>query len=160
MPAFSSNSHSKKIFPDQVRLLYAGAIEAYIATAVNVVLLAAIQWYRIPPLIIIGWLLYMFVVTASRALLVWKYWRSENRVARAPLWNQYYLFGSGLAGAGWGGAGVFLYPPDSLPQQVFLAFVIGGMAAGGVAVLKPSYGRFPCLLSACSVSDRRSVFHR
>jgi signal transduction histidine kinase len=137
MPAFSSNSHSKKIFPDQVRLLYAGAIEAYIATAVNVVLLAAIQWYRIPPLIIIGWLLYMFVVTASRALLVWKYWRSKNRVARAPLWNHYYLFGSGLAGAGWGGAGVFLYPPDSLPHQVFLAFVIGGMAAGGVAVLSP-----------------------
>jgi hypothetical protein len=86
MPTFASHSHSERIFPDQVRLLYAGAIEAYIATAVNVVLLAAIQWDRIPPLMIIGWLLYMFAVTASRALLVWTYWRSENRVPRAPLW--------------------------------------------------------------------------
>jgi hypothetical protein len=63
-------------------------------------------------------------------------WPSKQ-VEHAWEWNQYYLVGSALAGAGWGGAGVFLYPPDSLAHQVFLAFVIGGMAAGGVAVLTP-----------------------
>jgi signal transduction histidine kinase len=120
-----------------VKLLYGGAVEAYIATVLNVVLLAAIQRSRIPPLIVMGWLLYMLAITTGRALLVWQYWRSENQVEHAPQWNQYYLVGSGLAGAGWGGAGVFLYPPDSLAHQVFLAFVIGGMAAGGVAVLTP-----------------------
>jgi signal transduction histidine kinase len=135
--AFPGSPQSARIFPDQVRLLYRGALEAYIATAINVVLLAAIQRYRIPSQIVLAWVLYMFVVTTGRALLVWKYWRSGNQVEHAWEWNQYYLAGSGLAGAGWGSAGVFLYPPDSLAHQVFLAFVIGGMAAGGVAVLTP-----------------------
>jgi hypothetical protein len=131
---FRSPQHSK-IFPDQVRLLYGGAVEAYIATAINVILLAAVQRYHVPFYIVLTWLLYMLMVTASRGLLVWKYWQSDTQLQDARYWNQYYLVGSMFAGAGWGAAGVFLYPPDSLAHQIFLAFVIGGMAAGGVAVL-------------------------
>lgn len=135
--AISVSPQNKRVFPDQVRLLYEGAGEAYIATVINVLLLAAIQHYRIAPQIVVVWLLYMLVITTGRALLVWRYWRSENTVEHARQWNHYYLVGSGLAGAGWGGAGIFLYPPGSLAHQVFLAFVIGGMAAGSVAVLTP-----------------------
>ena len=74
--AFSGSPQSTRIFPNQVRLLYRGALEAYIATVINVVLLATIQRYRIPLQIVLAWLLYMFVLTTGRALLVWKYWRS------------------------------------------------------------------------------------
>lgn len=135
--AFCGSPQNAKVFHEQVRLLYQGAVEAHIVTAINVVLLAAIQRSVIPHHIILAWVFYMFVVTTGRALLVWAYWRSDKKVEHAWEWNQYYLAGSGLAGAGWGTAGVFLYPPDSLAHQVFLAFVIGGMAAGAVAVLTP-----------------------
>jgi hypothetical protein len=79
LPTFFGTPRSARILPDQVRLLYGGALEAYIATAINVVLLAAIQRSRVPPQIVLAWLLYMFEVTAGRALLVWKYWRSKTR---------------------------------------------------------------------------------
>jgi hypothetical protein len=137
MPASSGHPYSASIFPEQVRLLYRGAVEAYIATAINAVLLAAIQRDRISPQIVIVWLLYMFLVTAGRTLLVVNYWRSDCQVERADHWNGFYLVGSALAGVGWGSAGVFLYPSGSMVHQVFLAFVIGGMAAGSVAVLTP-----------------------
>ena len=136
MPA-SGRPHSSQIFPEQVKLLYGGAVEAYIATAINAVLLALVQFGHIPLQIIVTWLTYMVFVTAGRTLLVVTYWRSVSRVEGADRWSRLYLVGSMLAGVRWGSAGILLYPSDSIVHQVFLAFVIGGMVAGGVAVLTP-----------------------
>jgi signal transduction histidine kinase/ActR/RegA family two-component response regulator len=44
---------------------------------------------------------------------------------------------SPLAGAGWGAAGILLYPPAHLTNQVFLVFVLGGMMLGASSVLAP-----------------------
>jgi signal transduction histidine kinase/ActR/RegA family two-component response regulator len=45
--------------------------------------------------------------------------------------------GAGLAGAGWGAAGILLYPPAHLSNQVFLVFVLGGMMLGAASLLAP-----------------------
>jgi PAS domain S-box-containing protein len=37
----------------------------------------------------------------------------------------------------WGSAGLVLFPPESIAHQVFVAFVLAGMAAGGISVLAP-----------------------
>ena len=47
-------------------------------------------------------------------------------------WRTPFLIGAACAGCGWGAAGIFLFPLQSLPHQIFLAFVIGGMAIGAI----------------------------
>jgi signal transduction histidine kinase/CheY-like chemotaxis protein len=48
-----------------------------------------------------------------------------------------FAIGVGFAGAGWGAAGILLYPPAHLANQVFLVFVLGGMMLGASSVLAP-----------------------
>jgi signal transduction histidine kinase len=43
----------------------------------------------------------------------------------------------GLAGIGWGAAGIILYQETYLTHQVFLVFVLGGMMLGAAALLAP-----------------------
>ncbi len=123
------------VYAEQVELIYKGAFEAYFTTIVNVTLLAYVLSHVIRASIIICWLVYMFVVTAARATLVYRYWRSPNRINNSSKWNRFYMTGTVLAAMGWGLGGVLLYPPEHIVYQVFLIFVLGGMAAGAVVVL-------------------------
>jgi signal transduction histidine kinase len=124
-------------FPQQVRLLYSGGLEGLLATAINVPVLVYIQRDVISTSILEWWLFYMAAVTVARAGLVYVYWQSSDIDRSAVPWSRAYGIGAALAGLGWGGAGLFLYPPESISHQVFLVFMLGGMAAGAVAVLTP-----------------------
>jgi len=120
---------------EQIRLLYANAPAGFVATGLNAGLLALIQWPVIPPPVILTWLTYMLALTVLRAALVWRF----QRVAPAPHamdpWGLLFGLGTGLAGLGWGSAGVVLFPDASMTHQVFLTFVLGGMIAGAVGLL-------------------------
>ncbi|MBM4122938.1 MAG: hypothetical protein FJ249_10155 [Nitrospira sp.] len=76
------------------------------------------------------------------ASLVYRYRRAGQEPDRVHRWDSFYLIGAALAGVGWGAAGLLLFPPDSMAHQVFLAFVLAGMAAGGVAALSARKGTF------------------
>jgi signal transduction histidine kinase len=134
----SADTTSANIFPQQVRLLYSGGFEGLLATTINAPILAYIQRDVIAAPIVGWWLLYMATVTFGRALLVHRYWRSSDADRNAARWSRAYGIGAALAGLGWGTAGIVLYPPDSIAHQVFLVFMLGGMAAGSVAVLTSS----------------------
>ena len=125
------------IFPQQVRLLYSGALEGLLATAINAPVLAYIQRDVIAIQVLGWWLVFMAVVTAARAGLVYRYWSVSASDMSSVQWNRTYGIGAALAGVGWGAAGIALYPPDSISHQMFLVFMLGGMAAGAVAVLTP-----------------------
>jgi signal transduction histidine kinase len=133
----SADTTSANILPQQVRLLYSGGIEGLLATTINAPILAYIQRDVIAGPIIGWWLLYMATMTLARAALVYQYWQTPDTDRSAAHWSRTYGIGAALAGLGWGAAGIMLYPPDSIPHQVFLVFMLGGMAAGAVAVLTP-----------------------
>lgn len=135
--AHSASAASVDIFPQQVRLLYSGGIEGLLATTINAPILAYIQRDVIAGPIVGWWLLYMATVTLARAALVYQYWRSPDTDRSAARWSRAYGIGAALAGLGWGAAGIFLNPLESIPHEVFLVFMLGGMAAGAVAVLTP-----------------------
>lgn len=135
MNALHSLSDRNPVFAAQVELLYRAAPEAYLVTVVNATLLTYVQRNHIASAVLLTWLSYMVAVTAGRTLLVWCYWRAVDRLTALPRWNGMYAFGTLLAGMGWGAAGIVLYPADAMAHQVLLAFVLGGMAAGAVAVL-------------------------
>jgi signal transduction histidine kinase len=137
-----TRANTTDIFPQQVTLLYSGALEGLIATAVNAPVLAYIQRDVIPTQVIGWWLFYMAAVTLTRAGSVYRYWASPDSDTRALHWSHVYGIGAALAGLGWGMAGIVLYPSGSISHQVFLVFMLGGMAAGAVAVLTPRFEVF------------------
>lgn len=123
------------VFAAQVELLYRAAPEAFLVTVVNALLLTYVQRDIVASTVLITWLIYMLTVTAARTVLVWSYWHAAARAFALYWWNGLYVLGSLCAGLGWGAVGIVLYPPDAMAHQVLLAFVLGGMAAGAVAVL-------------------------
>jgi len=70
------------------------------------------------------------LITILRALALFRYRHSSTAYSETIPWNVLFIAGMGLSGMIWGSAAIFLFPGDSIPHQVFLAFVLGGMVAG------------------------------
>jgi signal transduction histidine kinase/ActR/RegA family two-component response regulator len=126
---------AETIRAEQIRLLYANAPFGFVATVLNVVLLALIQWQVMASPIILAWLASMLVLTTLRAVLVWRFQRNAPAPHAIGRWGMLFDLGTFGAGIGWGSAGVWLFPVASITHQVFLAFVLGGMIAGAVGLL-------------------------
>ena len=68
-------------------------------------------------------------------MIGWKaYWSRVAAVRSTPRWAIIATMGSGLSGLLWG-AGSALLLPDSLVEQTFVAFVIGGMCVASLVSL-------------------------
>jgi PAS domain S-box-containing protein len=119
---------------EQVRLLYENtAISVGVTVAVASVL-GYLQWSVIPHAVILGWLAYMLAISLARFVL-WRFYRRFNHLQTISAWDIQFLIGVGLAAAGWGATGIALYPKGHLTNQLFLAFVLGGMMVGAASVL-------------------------
>ena len=120
-------------------MLFSGVLATFLASTFNACLLVFVQREVIAPPIVYGWLAYFMLVITGRTILAYLYWRAPeaDRVEGASRWEVHFAVGAALSGLAWGGAGALLYAPDSLFHQVFLVFVVGGMAAGGTAILFP-----------------------
>jgi hypothetical protein len=81
------------------------------------------------------WACAMLAVLALRAGSYWLYRRRAEPHATSILWTAAFTIGSGLAGALWGAAGVFLFPSDALEYQLFILFILMGMGAGAISSL-------------------------
>ena len=92
-----------------------------------------------------AWALYMLLVAAARFALTLRYRQTPSAGERAGKWGAAFTWGAGLAGAGWGAAGILLYP-DDLTHQVFLIFVLGGMMLGAASLLAPRPATFLAFL--------------
>src|SRR5258708_27735125 len=77
----------------------------------------------------------MFMVAAGRFTLARCYWRSAPWSRETRRWRAGFVVGAGLAGTGWGAAGILLYPEARLANQLFLVFILGGMILGGASIL-------------------------
>ena len=120
---------------EQIRLLYTNAGYGYLATAINSALLTLVLWSVISPLLTIPWLAYMLSLTTLRVALVRKFHRVKPDSERIGPWGLIFGVGAWLSGAGWGIAGLLLFPESSETHQVLLALVVGGMIAGAVGLL-------------------------
>ena len=145
---------TQQIEAEQVRLLYAQAPAGFIATIINACIVTFILRQTIAPSLLFSWLSLLFVVTLGRGILVHQYNRTALSLAHTPIWRTRFLIGAGLSGIVWGSAGIILFPAHSMAHQVFVAFVLGGMAAGAVPALAPVLLAFvlfflPTLLPIC-----------
>jgi len=126
---------------EQVKLLYEGIPLSALATVVNAAVLVGIEWGTVGHPALLGWLACILVLTSLRYMLTLAYQRIRPGVEQNAVWERRFLIGSVAAGILWGSASVLVFPENSLAHQVFLAFIVGGMAAGAVSSL--SSMRFP-----------------
>ena len=138
--------HSQAIRSAQVRLLYEQLPSAILATIVNATILIAILWQEVSPTTLMGWWLVVFAVALGRYTLRRSYLRNPSTNIDSPDWERRYLYGVAVNGALWGLAGFSFFTPDSYVHQVFLAFVLMGMASGSISTLSSSRGAYPVFL--------------
>ncbi len=131
----SHNKTNKQLYVEQVSLLYHNAPLAYAVTLINGMILVFVQKTYITTLVLIAWFICLILVTVGRMSLVYLFANSHVTAENANYWGCAYLLGTALAGLTWGSTAVFLFPVQSIGHQVFVAFVLAGMSAGGVAVL-------------------------
>ena len=98
-------------------------------------LTAVALWNVMPPPFMFGWLA-LFWLTAfpgARQWVKYRYAPAPERVSASHIWRA-ALF-SFLVATPWAFGNWFLFEPSSLPDQMFLVYVTGGLTAGVVAGL-------------------------
>lgn len=119
----------------QVRTIFSAIPASLVTILINSTILSAILWQEIDHTNIIAW----FLATNSLSLFRWFLYRQLRKMGDRDeidaIWYQLALVTSALSGATWGAAGIWLFAEQSIAHQVFLLFVVGGMAAGAIATL-------------------------
>ncbi len=126
---------SKDLIAEQVKLLAQNAPLAYGVALLNGLVLAFVQREEIAANAIIGWLFALLLVTAARSLLLYRYLRSGSAPSSSWFWLRVHQAGAAVSGLVWGASAFLLFPADSSAHQLFVAFMLAGMSAGGVGVL-------------------------
>jgi len=83
------------------------------------------------------WIALMAAIALARVLLTRAHRRTPEAARNPERWRRLYICGTFAGGVGWGIAGLVLFPSAPLAYQVFLAYVLGGMAVGAAAVMSP-----------------------
>lgn len=122
-----------RVLADQVEILYR---QAPLGIAVTLVIGAvlAFELYSSAKIgeLVVFWGLLMVFVCVARLGLVFAYKHAQNRDTAPDIWLRRFAIGALGSGVAWGFAGAVFFPGHTDEQQVFLAFVLAGMAAGGL----------------------------
>ncbi len=141
----SSGTLTQSTQIEQIRLLYRNAPSAITVNVITGLVVTMVIWEHAPSPLIASWMVAVLLVAVLRIILVYRYRRSINSSANLSHWA--FLFSVGAAGAGvtWGVIGLFSPQYLDLPHQVFVAFAVGGMAMGALAMsgaFMPAYLAF------------------
>ncbi len=130
-----NHNHALAIQSEQTSQAYAALNNAIIATIINAFILVAVLWQVIEHGILLIWLLAILAYSLMRVSIAYQYKKATLSDENIELWSRRFLIGSLLGAVLWGLASVWLFAADDLAHQVFLAFVVGGTAAGAVTSL-------------------------
>ena len=127
---------------EQVRLVYDYLPVSQLVTVINAIVLVAVQLEVIKTSVLVIWLYAVCMVALLRILSGIAFRRATPQTGSMACWRIYAILGAAASGVVWGAAAVVLFPPGHEAQQVFIAFVLGGMVAGSVSTLSPLFPAF------------------
>jgi FtsH-binding integral membrane protein len=137
----SASPETDSIQTKQTQLLYQHVTIGLVATSVNALVFALVLWPRVGHLRLIGWFIACESTALLRYLLLLQYRKLEANNG-GNHWEKWFFIGTVLSGTCWGAVAVLVFPTDSIPHQAFLAFVLGGLAAGAVPTYSVRMGVF------------------
>ena len=135
----SSSQHSRHIAAGQITLLYEQAPAALVLSLLNAAIITYMLGSVIPLSQLMTWFILILGLTCGRLYLVKQHHRRASDQHDQQAWRTRFQIGAGLAGIAWGATGIVFFPSESLSHQVFLAFMLGGMAAGAAASLSADF---------------------
>jgi signal transduction histidine kinase len=135
-PAAPSNSgsHTRRVRDEQVKLVYRYLPALLIVNAVVGAAVVLGLWEMVPHAALVIWIAAVTLMLAVRGGL-YGFYRYRASDPPSGRWALAFVFGTGLSGAIWGAAGVFLLFTESLEHQLFVLFVLMGMGIGAIASL-------------------------
>ena len=113
----------EEILLAQVRLLYANTYIGICITLIAAGILGYLEWNSVSHSVVVGWWVYIALASAVRYAVARAFHRASPGWTEARRWAALFAICAGLAGVGWGSAGILLYPERSLTNQVFLVFI-------------------------------------
>ncbi len=121
----------------QARLFFSALPFSITTIQLMALLLAVIQWSVVDHGAILLWLGISFTVTLLRWWQYRAFKAAEPDPGDAGRWERQALISGILSGTTWLTADLLMFPPDSLPHQIVLSFMVAGVAAGSVTTLTP-----------------------
>jgi len=115
--------------------LYSALTNAIIASLLSATMLVAVFWKSSSHTLLLSWLAVNIFIGIIRFYSITQYKKSHKQPETATYWKNLFLAGLLLTSLTWAAASVLLFPADSPVHQVFLAFIIGGLAAGAITSL-------------------------
>ena len=120
---------------EQTKLLYSGLPLIIVVNALLALILAAVQSAAIAPAIVFGWLGMICTVLLARVVLLLAWQRCTHTANYAQRWMRRFRISVFATGIAWGIGAALLFPHGDETHQVFLAFVLAGLSAGGITSL-------------------------
>jgi PAS domain S-box-containing protein len=139
-----------RVRADQVELLYRQvpigiAVSLVVGLAVTLELTATIDRE-----LVYMWGALTLLVAIGRAFLSFAYHNAVDRDTKPDVWLRRFAIGALATGVNWGLAGALFFPSHTDEQQVFLSFILAGMAAGGLPIFSAVWWVY-ALYAACVV---------
>ncbi|MFO8049228.1 MAG: histidine kinase dimerization/phospho-acceptor domain-containing protein, partial [Desulfosudaceae bacterium] len=135
--AISGSGHGdavlRRALAEQTNQLYSHMPISMTGTIINGAILVYVLWNAVSRSVIIAWYATALVITFIRYLIWFAHKKTSPEHKNTIFWFRLQAIGIGAAGLVWGACSLLMFVPDSIVHQVFLAFIIAGMAAGGMA---------------------------
>jgi diguanylate cyclase (GGDEF)-like protein len=142
----------------QLRLVFSSITYSLKAILAISILLVITQWEVIDHRVLLLWLLAVFSVSAFRLWQQRRFKASTQRPEDLHYWCHQVVLGALFSALQWAAAGIFLFAPESMPHQLFLTFVIAGMAAGAVTTLSAYFPAISIFLLVSTIPLSWSFF--
>src|SRR5205807_1272775 len=131
LPEPLGDSSAPEVAKERCEYIYRRIQPAVGATAVLSLLLSAFLWESRPTELIVFWQSAILVIAAAFWALALAYRRSRGAREHPQPWIRRSAFGAAALGAAWGFATAVFFPGGDY-QQVFIAFVVALVTAGGL----------------------------
>jgi signal transduction histidine kinase len=123
-------------FVQRVNLIYSDAPITVSINLLNAAVLSIVLRHEVPINILVGWFTFIAAVMAFRIAVYSRYRRAAiESEETARIWLRRLVVLTTLTGIGWGVGCLVVIDGAPPVQKVFIAFVLGGMAAGGMPSL-------------------------
>lgn len=113
--------------------LFANIATPLITSTVVAIFVLYVMWDIVATPWLVTWFASVVLMNGGRYLLMLQARQTPPQGVEARRWAHKYTATVAVAGAVWGIAGGLFFPLESVPHQVFLAFILGGLVAGSMA---------------------------